>query len=90
MSQRDENVTWGESIGLRLKRMAAMQRAFIRIKVEQLMFDVEFAPAFEMPPNGEERSGGGGPTFTTLSSVAGLLQESSSVLSDSFASMPRV
>ena len=90
MNQRDENVTWGESIGLRLKKMAPMQRAFIRIKVEQLMFDVECAPAFEMPHNGEERIGGGGPTFTTLSSVDDLLQESSSVLSDSFSSMPRV
>ena len=90
MSQRDENVTWGESIGLRLKKRVPMQRAFIRIKVEQLMFDVQFAPAFEMPQNGEERFGGGGPTFTTLSSVAGLLQENAYVLSDSFASMPRV
>ena len=75
---------------MRLKKMAPMQRVFVRVKVEQRMFDVEFAPAFEMPQNEEERFGGEGPTFTTLSSVAGLLQESSSVLLDSFASMPRV
>ena len=62
MPSRDENMIWAESLGMRLQKMTPRQRAFVRAKVEQLMFDVEFAPAPDMPQNWEERFGCEGPT----------------------------
>ena len=59
---RDENITWAESIGVRLKNITPKQMALIRARIEQLTFDVEFAP--EMPLNDEEWFGG--PRFTIL------------------------
>ena len=79
---RDANLTWAESIGLRMQTMAPRQRAVIRARVEQVMLEVEFGtePA--------QCSGMAHNSYTTLSSVAGVLGESSAMLSafDRFSS----